>query len=123
MRHEDIASEHDDLLLRYFDHDKPWYRYVDYEEDYGLPASIRIELSKTLNSLDSVIFFGLLLLVFVFLLLLSGIYCCTKGSSPTWTIDKLNSFDLIKKDYNNLPSQSEPTENDANMGPNDQQII
>jgi hypothetical protein len=38
LRHPDIESEHDDLLLRYFDHDKPWYRYVDYEKemDYGI---------------------------------------------------------------------------------------
>lgn len=33
LRHEGIASEHDDFLLRYFDHDKPWYRYIDYEQD------------------------------------------------------------------------------------------
>lgn len=122
LRQEDIASEHDDLLLKYFDHDKPWYRYIDYKEEYELSAdaSIRIEISKTLNSLDSMIFFGLLLLIVIGLLLLLGIYCCTRATLPTWRIEKLRSFDIVKKDYNNLPSQSEPTENDGNQAQNEQ---
>lgn len=125
LRPEDITSEHDNFLLKYFDHDKPWYRYIDYKEegDLSLREDIRIDLAQSLNSLDSLGFFCLLLLVLVLLLLLLGIYCVTRAAVPTWSIDKLKSFDVVRKAYKNLPCQSEPTENDGNHGPRDQQII
>jgi hypothetical protein len=118
LRHPDIETEHDDLLLKYFDHDKPWYRYVDYEKelDYGLAEKIRIELAKSINGIESMVFVILLLLMFVVLVIVLGVFCCQRSTPLVWDVLKNRKFDKIKKDYRNVPVQSEAA--DENIGDN-----
>ena len=94
-RHEDISHEEDNLLTRHFEYDKPWFRYVDYrkENDLSLDDDIRIELSNSLNSLDSIVYFLVLVLEIVIVLILMGIYCCTQSTVPKWSIEKRKRFD------------------------------
>jgi len=104
-RHADITSEHDDLLLKYFDHDKPWFRYVDYEKemDLGLVQKIRIELAKSINGIESMAFVVLLLLTLIALILVLVAFSCSRSTPRVWAIQKNQKFDQVKKDYKNLP--------------------
>lgn len=104
--------------MKYFDHDKPWYRYVDYEKelDYGLIEKIRIELAKSINGIESMVFVILLLLTFVMLVIVLGVTCCQRSTPLVWDVQKNRKFDKIKKDYRNVPVQSEAA--DENVGDN-----
>lgn len=46
--------------------------------NYGIVDKIRVELSKSLNSLESKIFVGLLLLLLLILILALVTFCCSR---------------------------------------------